>query len=119
MIILHIQRQEWETATTYWNDLSNVDGLKNDVNLNKIEFLSQNVFNKDKILDSKINVPSVTKMTELMNEIEKEIDSAKTTISGSFGGMMDFDVDDTKNSTKEMLNKKENKVLKQFVTKPV
>ena len=122
MIILQISQQEWETATTHWRDLSTMDTIKNDVNLKKIEFLNQSVFNKDKIVDEKqlnINVPSVTKMTELMNEIEKEIDATKTTMSFSFGGVMDDDVDDTKDIKADMLNDKENKVLKQFVSKPV
>ena len=120
MITLQISQQEWETATAHWHDLSTMDAIKNDTNLKKIEFLNQSVFNKDKIVDEKqlnVNVPSVSKMTELMNEIEQEIDAAKTTMSFSFG--MHGDVDDTKDTTADMLNDKENKVLKEFVSKPV
>ena len=122
MITLQISQQEWETATTHWHDLSSIDAMKNDINSKKIEFLNQNVFNKNKIVYEKqlnVDVPSVTKMTEIMNEIEREIDLAKTTMSFSSNGMMKNDVDDTKDTKPEMLNDKENKVLKQFVSKPV
>ena len=123
MITLQIPRKEWETATKYWLDLSNNDKIKNDDNSEKIEFLNKSIFNNDKVLESndevKLDVPSVTAMTQLMNEIENDIDAAKTTFSMSFGGFMANDVDDTKNTTTAMLNQKENEGLKQFVTNPV
>ena len=69
--------------------------------------------------EAKLDVPSVRAMTQLINEIENDIDAAKTTFSISFGGFMDNDVDDTKNTTTAMLNHKENEGLKEFVTNPV
>ena len=123
MITLQIPHKEWETATKYWLDLSNNDKIKNHDTLEKIEFLNKNIFNNDKVIEksdeAKLDVPSVTAMTQLMNEIESDIDAAKTTFSMSFGGFMDNDVDDTKNTTAAMLNQKENEGLKEFVTNPV
>ena len=123
MITLQIPREEWETATKYWLDLLSSDKIKNGDNSKKIEFLSKNIFNNNRVIETndeaKLDVPSVRAMTQLMNEIENDIDAAKTTFSISFGGFMDNDVDDTKNTTTAMLNHKENEGLKEFVTNPV
>ena len=122
MITLQIPKKEWKTATKYWLDLSSNDKIKHADNSEKIDFLTKNIFNNDKVIQSndeaKLDVPSVTTMTQLMNEIENDIDAAKTTFSMSFG-FLDDDVDDTKDTTAAMLNQKENEGLKKFVTDPV
>ena len=123
MITLQITRQEWETATKYWLDLSNNDKIKNDDNSKKIEFLNKSIFNKKKVIESndeaKVDVPSVTALTQLMNEIENDVGVAKTTFSMSFGGFAATDVGDTEDTTTAMLNHKENAGLKEFMTDPV
>ena len=124
MITLQLPQQEWETATTYCHDLSNNDKVtKDDTLFKKIKFLNESIFNKNKIVENgqlNLNVPSVGAMTQLMNEIENDIEAAKTTFSlGGSSDMMRNDVDDTKDSGKEILDQKENKKLKEFVCKPV
>ena len=124
MITLQLLQQEWETATSYCKDLSNNDKVKKDETLfKKIKFLNENIFNKNEIIESgqlNLNVPSVGAMTQLMNEIENDIESAKTTFSlGWSSDVMRNDVDDTKDGGKEILDQKENQKLKEFVCKPV
>ena len=119
MITLNIAQSDWETATKYWSALSTNKNIKKEDTLKQIDFLNDKIFNNE----SKMNeveltrIPSVSTMTQLMNEIESEIDAASTVIT--FSSVVDTDVDDTKDTTKDMLNAKENKTLKEFVSKPV
>ena len=121
MITLQVPQEEWETALTYWHELANDDKVKHDGNLKKIEFLNQTIFNNDKIAgnssNTNVDVPSVTAITDLMNEIESEIGNSQTKLSSPFGRAINDD--DIKDSAQEILNKKENITLKEFVSKPV
>ena len=123
MITLQVLQKDWETAVKYWSALSLNDKTKDEITTKQIDFLNKIIFKNEKILihttSSQVDVPSIGAMTELMNEIEQDIDAAKTTWGFSFGGFLENDVDDTKDTTKEILNKKENERLKQFVCRPV
>ena len=121
MITLQVPQKDWETAVKYWSTLSSNDKANDEVTTKQIDFLNKTIFNNEKIqvTSSQVDVPSIGAMTELMNEIEQDIDAAKTTWGFSMGGFLENDVDDAKDTTKEMLNKKENERVKQFVARPV
>ena len=91
MITLQIPQETWDTAKEYWCEITKNKAIKSESSMIKFNFLDKEIFKNEKIETFNLDtIPSVAIMTELLNEIEDDIEAAKT------GGVMDEDAVHTK-----------------------
>ena len=114
MLTIHVSQDDWAIAKKYWSQLT-LNNIFND-DSSKIDFLNKHIFSSTGVTSNESVgdiIPSVTTISELMNEIENE---TKSNGNGSGSAQRDEIEDDEEIS---MINKQENQIMKQFIQKPV
>ena len=121
MLSIHVSEANWATSKEYWSHLTR-NNLFNKDDSSKIEFLSNHIFSSVGIVDSGdhvANIPSVTTISELMNEIENETKS-NLNVNGNASGVANISKNEVEDNPEiSMINKQENQTMRRFIQKPV
>ena len=116
MLSIHVSQHDWVIAKEYWSQLTLNNAFNDDSS--KIDFLNKHIFSSGSITSTESVgdiIPSVTTISELMNEIENE---TKSNVDRSGNGVTKKD-EIEENAEISMINRQENQTMKQFMQKPV